>query len=331
MIKKLFELDKLKIKNYKYFLFYGANEGAKNEVLSKIIDDSKINKIIKFEEKKILENNSIFYDEISSRSFFENEKIIIINRATDKLLKVIESIFEKENDDLIVIIDSGVLEKKSKLRNLFETGKDLICVPFYADSLEILSKFTLNFLKEKKINISQSNINILVNRCNGDRGILKNELNKIEFFALNKKNITTENILKLTNLTENYTVLELVNYCLAKDKRKTTNILNENNFSNEDCIIITRTFLNKSKNILKLAKEFEKNKNIDLTISSAKPPIFWKDKEITKKQIFSWKPKKIQNLIYKISQVELEIKKNLNNPINTISDFILEQSSLTNN
>ena len=84
---------------------------------------------------------------------------------------------------------------------------------------------------------------------------------------------------------------ELIDNCLSKNKKKTINILNENNFSNEDCILIIRIFLNKLKKILKLSNEFKKNKNIDLTISSAKPPIFWKDKEITKQQIFVWKPK----------------------------------------
>ena len=109
------------------------------------------------------------------------------------------------------------------------------------------------------------------------------------------------------------------------------NILNENNFNNEDCILITRTFLNKSKKILKLSKEFKKNKNIELTISSAKPPIFWKDKEITKQQIYKMETKNIKKLIYKLNEIELNIKKNINNSIHLITNFILEQSSTKTN
>ena len=119
----------------------------------------------------------------------------------------------------------------------------------------------------------------------------------------------------------------MIDNCLAKNSKKTINILNENNFNNEDCILITRVFLNKAKKILILAKEFEKNNNIDLTISSAKPPIFWKDKEITKQQIYMWKTKKIKNLIYKINEIEFHLKKNLGNSVNLITDFLLEQSS----
>ena len=158
-----------------------------------------------------------------------------------------------------------------------------------------------------------------------------NELNKIYYFSKNGKKVSTENILKLTNLTENYSISELVDSCLAKNKKKTISILNENNFNSEDCILITRTFLNKSKRILKLAQEYSIKKNIDTVISSARPPIFWKDKEITKQQIFEWSPKKIKILIYKLNELELLVKKNTNNAINLITDFILLQSSIKAN
>ena len=157
-------------------------------------------------------------------------------------------------------------------------------------------------------------------------------MKKIEVYSLNKKQISSQEIAILTNLIENHDISELVNFCLAKNKRKTVNILNENNFSNEDCIIIARTFLSKSKKVLLLSSEYEKNNNIELTISSAKPPIFWKDKEITKEQISQWEPKKLKKLIYKLHEIELLIKKNINNSINIVTNFILEQVySNTNN
>ena len=95
--------------------------------------------------------------------------------------------------------------------------------------------------------------------------------------------------------------------------------------------MITRSFIIKAKRLLNLSSTFEINKNIDLTISSAKPPIFWKEKEITIQQILKWKPKNIKNLIYALSETELQIKKNINNSINLITDFILLQSSSTTN
>ena len=166
---------------------------------------------------------------------------------------------------------------------------------------------------------------MIVNKCSGDREILINELHKIEYFTKNGKKINSENISKLINLNENHSVSELIDNCLAKNEKKIISILNENNFSNEDCIAITRSFIVKAKKLLALSKTFETNKNIDLTISSAKPPIFWKEKEITKQQIYKWKPKNIKQLIYELGGIELQIKKNINNSINVITDFILGQ------
>ena len=330
MIIKSFEINKINFDQNKLVLFYGKNEGFKNEATNNLIKEK--DEVTKYEEKEVLENINDFIESILSKSLFESEKIIIIKRVTDKILKIIDEIDSKNIEDIKIILNADNLEKKSKLRSLFEKDKKYICVPFYPDTEQTLSKLTFNFLKKKNISISQSNINLIVNKCNGDRETLLNELNKIEYFSKNGKKITAENIAKLTNLIENHGISELIDNCLAKNKKKIVNILNENNFNNEDCILITRTFLNKAKKILKLSSEFQNNKNIDLTISSAKPPIFWKDKEITKQQIYKWTPENIKQLIYKLSEIELLIKKNINNSINLITDFILYQaSSNTNN
>ena len=329
MIIKSFEATKIELDKNKFVLLYGKNNGFKTEVTNNLLKD-KI-EIKKYEEKEILENTNIFLENIFSKSLFEDEKIIIIKRVTDKILKVIEEIEEKNIEDVKIIINADILEKKSKLRSFFEKSKEHVCVAFYPDTNQVLSKLTYNFFNQRKISISPANINLIVNKCNGDRETLFNELDKIEYFSKNGKKITEESIIKLTNLIENHSISDLVDNCLAKNKKKIINILNENNFGNEDCIMITRSFLLKSKKILKLSSEFKSNKNIDLTISSAKPSIFWKDKEITKQQIYKWTPGNIKKLIYKLNEIELLLKKNINNSINLITDFILDQSSSNTN
>ena len=329
MILKSYEINKINQNINHFILFYGKNVGLKNEALNILVKNKK--NISNYEEKEILDNENVFIENILSKSLFEKEKIIVIKRATDKILKVIEILHSKNLDDIKIIINSENLEKKSKLRSFFEKNKTLVCVPFYPDNDQTLIKLAYNFLRDKKISISSSNINLIVNKCSGDRETLINEIKKIEYFSKNGKKINSENISKLINLNENHSISELVDNCLAKNKKKIINILNENNFSNEDCIIITRSFLVKAKKLLILSKTFETNKNIDLTISTAKPPIFWKEKEVTKQQIYKWKPKHIKKLIYKLSETELQIKKNINNSINLITDFILNQSSAETN
>jgi DNA polymerase III subunit delta len=329
MIIKSYEINKINLHLNKFILLHGKNEGLKNETIQILIKEK--NEIINYDEKEILDKQDNFVEDILTKSLFENEKIIIIKRASDKILKVIEEIYNKDIDDLIIIINADNLDKKSKLRYLFEKDKNYICVAFYPDTQQTLIKLTYNFLKEKNISISPANTNLIIDKCNGDREALINELKKLEYFSKNGKKITSENIAKLTNLIENHSISELVDNCLAKNKKKIINILNENNFTNDDCIMITRSFIIKAKKLLALSKTFETNKNMDLTISSAKPPIFWKEKDITKQQIYKWSPKKIKQLIYALSETELQIKKNLNNSINLITDFILSQSSTETN
>jgi len=324
MIIKSFEINKINLDSNNLFLLYGKNEGFKNEVTKNILKSR--NNILYYEEKEILENEDNFVENLLTKSLFDDEKIIIIKRATDKILKVLEEITEKNIKDIKIILDADVLEKKSKLRSFFEKDKKLVCVPFYPDNDQTISKLAYNFLNNKKISLSPSNINLIVSKCSGDREALVNELQKIEYFGKNGKKINNENISKLINLSENHSISELIDNCLAQNKKKIISILNENNFSNEDCIMIIRSFIMKAKKLLILSKTFETNKNIDLTISSAKPPIFWKEKEITKQQIQKWKPKNIKNLIYALSETELQVKKNINNSINLITDFIISQS-----
>ena len=324
MIVKSLEINKIKdIKNF--FLFYGKNEGHKNQIIKFLLKESE--EIFKYDEKEIIENSNKFVEDILTKSLFEQKKIIIIKRASDKIFPLIEKLDNNKLEDLTVIIMADMLEKKSKLRSFFEKHKKFISVAYYPDNDQILSKIALNFLRENKIQLSPLNINLIVSKCNGDRENLFNELKKIENYSLGGKKLNKENISKLINLSENHGISTLVDSCLAKNRKKIINILNENNFSSEEGIQITRTFLNKSKRVLLLSENFNENKNIDLTIATARPPIFWKDKEITRQQILNWPPYKIKRLIYRLGELELQIKKNVNNSIILITDFLLDQSS----
>jgi len=328
MIKKNYEIEKLN-QNFNYFLFYGKNEGLKNETIIKL--NHKKKEILNYDEKEVLENQSFFIEKVLSKSLFDEDKIIVIKRATDKIVKLIDELNTRNIEETIIIIIADNLDKKSKLRLLFEKDNRMVCVPFYPDNEQVLSKLAYNFLQDRKISMSPSNINMIINKCGGERETLINELQKIEYFSKNGKKINTEIISKLINLNENHSISELIDNCLAKNKKKIISILNENNFSNDDCVMITRSFLIKAKKLLALSTAFETNKNIELTISSAKPPIFWKEKEITKQQIYKWESKNIKQLIYALGETELQIKKNINNSINLITDFILFQSSSATN
>ena len=328
MIIKSYETNKIDLILSKIILFYGQNQGAKEEEINKILKAHKDKNLSKYDEKEILDNIEVFFENILSESLFENEKIILINRASDKIVGIIEELIEKKISKISILINSNILEKRSKLRSIFEKNGKLICVPFYPDTIETLSKLSYNYLRENKIILSQEHINLIVNRCNGDRGVLKNELEKIKFLSISKKKLSTEDILKISNLVENHEISELVDNCLAKNQKKIINIMSENNFNNEDCIIIVRIFLNKLKRLSNLIINYTNNKDLDKTIANAKPPIFWKDKQLVKAQINKWTYVQIKKLIFEINEIELQIKRNKLNPINVVSNFILDKSFL---
>ena len=331
MILKSFELNKLKLNNFNFYLFYGDNDGLKEEVIKNLFEINYLEKIHKYEEKEILDNTNYFFNSVLTKSFFDNEKLIIINRATDKIKMVVEELVEKNLEDIKFILNSKNLEKKSTLRKFFEKDKSIICVPFYEDNKQTLNSIISQFFRNKKISISQQLVNILIERSRGDRKNLKNELTKIENFSLNKKNINIKEVIKLTNLSDNYSASDLIDHSLAKNTRKTVNILSENNYSDEDNIIIIRTLISRLKRLVKIYELIDDKNTVDQAISSFKPPIFWKDKPLVIQQIKSWGKNELKGLIYKSNDIELLIKKNSNIANNILSNFIINNSKKTNN
>ena len=331
MIIKNFDLNKLNSSESNFYLFYGENEGHK-ERLEKILFLNRFQgSVERYEEKEVLNDKEAIISGFLNQSFFDKEKIIIISRVTDKILDFIKVVLDKNIHDIKIILKSGLLEKRSKLRIFFEKEKNIVCIPFYLDDLKTLSSLANAFFRDNKISISQETINLIIDKCNGDRKNLDKELQKILIYLNGKKKISNEQVNQLINLAENFSVSELVDSCLSNNFSKTIKILNENNYSSDDCMIILRTFLNKAKKVLQLRKNYEITKNIDETVTNFKPPIFWKDKEIVKKQVINWSIKKIEQLIISINEVELQIKKNSVNSINIVYDFIINTQRSSNN
>ena len=323
MILKNFELNKLDADKFNLLLLHGKNEGLQNDIIENYFLKNFIGQINKYDENNFINLTDVIISELLNRSLFEEKKIIIVSRVTDKLFKYVEELIEKEIRDTKIIFKAGLLEKKSKLRNLFEKNKKLISIPFYEDDSKVLTSLIVEFLNKNKIKLSRESINLLIERSSGDRQNVKIELEKILQYSFSNKKIDYEIVSKLTNLSENYSVNILVDSYLSKNKKSLFKILNENNYSNEDCILILRSILSKSKKLLNLIEKYNETQNLENVISTAKPPIFWKDKDNVKKQIVSWKIDELKNKIYEINDIETIIKINSKNSLNLLSNFIV--------
>ena len=329
MIQKSINLN-LAIK-YNYFLIYGENDGLKDEVIQlNFIKKYKVNTYRK-SEKEILANTEGFFGNIFTKSFFENEKLILITDVSDKIYELISEIIEKNPSDIKIVLVGGLLEKKSKIRKIFEKEKNLICTPCYKDNLLSISNLIKNFFYQRKITVSQEIINLLINQTNENRKNLKNELNKIDIYLNGKSKINILDIQNLVKSSENFDLNELIDACLLFNKKKTLSILNENVFNQEDNIRMIKIFLNKLKRLKNLIIQNKEFNNFEITINNFKPPIFWKDKDILNKQLKIYSLKEVNEIIKSLNEIELTMKKRPQITNQIINNFIIDKLGYTNN
>ena len=331
MIIKNFELKNNIKNNINYYLLYGSNTGLIEETIDKFLKPVFSKNIFVFEEADIIKDLNRFSEIVYNKSFFEEDKFIIINRATDKILSILEEITNDDLSDLKIVIKSNALEKKSKLRNFFEKNKKTIAVAFYEDNNQSLNNLISNFFREKKIAISKQIINYIIEKTKNNRIVLNNELKKIYLLHYNGKKIELDNIVKVLKSAENYSVSELVDQCLIKNKLKVNLIMNDNYFSSDENIIILKSFLSKLKRLKKIHEIENSSNNFELSINSFRPPIFWKDKEIIKKQLKMWSLDQIIELIKKVNNIEIVIKKNTSLSNHLINNFAIEIANFSNN
>ena len=327
MIIKPFSLSELKNNDFKFCLCYGENEGQKDEIISNFFLKGFKGEIIKYDEKQILENKESFYEVCLNESLFESKKIIIVLRVTSKLFEIIKDLIEKKVENKKIIFNAGILDKKSKIRNLFEKDKSLVCIPFYQDNNLSLFKIANDFFKKNNISISSENINLIVEQCAGDRRNLKNEMDKILNFSFKKNKVSQEEILKLINLYEDENYFELIDNCLTKNHNKVSKIINNSIFNKNDSIILIRSFISRLKRLIELKKLEKQLGNAKQTVDNFKPPIFWKDKAIVQKQIEIWSISKIYELFDEVNNLEISYKKNSEFSNNLVFDLIYNTSN----
>ena len=327
MIIKSYELDKKLQKKNQFLLLYGSNTALIEETINNKLKPIFSKNVTSYSETELLANKDDFIESLINQSFFETDRLIIINQVTDKIINAFKEIYNKRYDDLQIILKANNLEKKSKIRSFFEKEKDLIIVPFYEDTYQSLLFVAQNFFKENNIKISIQNINYIIEKTKLSRIALKNELEKIKNFSQNKKSVEFNDLLKLINSAENYAISEITDCCLNKNKKKTVNILNDHNSSFEDNILILKSFLYKLKRLKKLREELEnhKDQDQDQVIASYKPPIFWKDKIIIKQQLKNQSRLEINSLIKEINILEMTLKKNPQLSTQIMNNFILER------
>ncbi len=296
--------DDIKKINENIILFYGENIGLQNEFRDKIKEEKNID-IISFNQQEILNDTNVFFTEINNNSLFVDRKNFIVNMCNDKILEVLNQIKDLDNQKIFLFADA--LEKKSKLRGLFEKNKNYALIPCYSDNELSIRKIVIKKLKEFK-NLSNFNINIIVENSNLNRIKLNNEIEKIITYFQNK-NIVTEELLTLLNEKINENFNDLRDASLIGNKNKTNKLLAETIIEAEKNIFYLN-ILNQRLNTLNALINKDNSENLEKKINEYRPPIFWKDKPNLIAQAKKWNKIKVKNILNESYSLEKMIKSN---------------------
>ena len=330
MIVKSYELKKnrLSLLSNNFFLLYGENVGLKKDIKNFISNqikekDDKV-EVSSLYENEILDNKDDFFNLVYSGSLFAKKKIILVQESTDKIIEIIKDTHEKYSEDIYLIFFSGILDKKSKLRTFFEKEKKLICIPCYLDSEKDLSIIAQVELKKNNITLSRESINLLVEKSNSDRNNLRNEIEKIIAYSLNKEKIDIDEIQSLINFSGDYKSDILVNECLSGNTSQYKKIISELYVNTINQVLLLRILSNKIHRLLKIKELAAETSNLDNLINTCKPPIFWKEKPIVKKQLTIWSLNDLKKTISDINNTEILCKKNPQISNSIFFNFFLE-------
>ena len=332
MIYKSYILEKniYTAKDKDIFLIYGENEGLKKNLKDSILKEKKNEKsnISNFLEEEILKKPEILFDSILSKSLFAERKIFVLEKCSEKFLSTLNEILQYADNSFTLILIAGILDKKSKVRNICEKDKDVACIPCYKDNEQTLETIIKKELNAESIKYSNETVGYLISKASGDRNYLNSELEKIKLYCKDQKNISYEQIKKLLYTPEEESAELIINACLNNKINLIKNYLTNQNM-NINYILILRMLARKVEKLISLSK-LKKELSVDEIVKNAKPPIFWKDVPIVKKQLQNWKADDLKKVMYEINNTEIECKKSYENSVIIFLNF-LSNINKTNN
>ena len=323
MILKSYELERdiKKILNFKSILIYGENVGLKQSFKKKIINLYKNSDILNIYQEDFTKNKNILTNEINNISLFAKSKLIIVNHISNEILDSINQMLEGETTDQIVFI-GDMIDKKSKVRSLFEKNKKLGVIPCYQDNEITLKYLIQSELKDFK-NLNYNTVNLILKHSNLNRNTVLNNLEKIKTY-FDIKTINDNDLETLLDTDRNEIFENIRDAALDGNKNKLNDLLSNFAFSNESVYQYLNAINFRFQRVLQIHNQNLTN-NIDETINNIKPPIFWKDKPKFKQLAEKWRKSRLLEAIKYMNKLEMSLKKN-----SSIDQKTLLKNSITN-
>ena len=300
-------------------LFYGENIGLKDDFRRFIKHHNKNHEQVSLYQNDILKNPNLLTEQVLNTSLFSRKKIIIINDLSEKLKKQVIEITEKPQNDVKIFLFSENLDKKSLIRAHFEKEKNLAVIPCYQDNEKTLSIYLRNKLNGYQ-GISQDLVNMLIKNSGVDRKVLSQEIEKIKDLFITKK-IDYDKVNQLINNAYNIDFDNLRDCCFEGNKIELNKNLGQISIGTEKAYLYLGSLNSRVEKLIDLNKLLAEKNDIDLTIDTAKPRIFWKDKVNFKKQLKIWNSRKLEEAKKIIFQTEIVVKTKLN----SLSDVLIKK------
>tara|TARA_B110000285_G_C15126081_1_gene620349 strand:+ start:1801 stop:2805 length:1005 start_codon:yes stop_codon:yes gene_type:complete len=297
------------LNEYFMVLIYGVNDGIKDDIKFKIKDLNKNAEITNFFEEEIIKNRNILFETVVNESLFNEKKIIFIHSATDKILNEISECIVKKDKNVKIYVFAENLDKKSKLRNLFEKEKKLAVFACYEDTDTTLISYINSELNEH-VGLTGELINLIITNSSSNRKIIQSELIKIKNFFINKP-INKNQLEEILNLKNNTGFNEIRDNTLMGRISKINKLLSETDILNEDSFYCLNSLNYRILKLVDIQKIHDPKYSYEKTLDKVKPPVFWKDKSIYLEQLKKWDLKKLSIATLKIAEAEILMRKNI--------------------
>jgi DNA polymerase-3 subunit delta len=294
----------------KIILLYGENQDLINDlnqqIVCKFIEEKKISKSF-FEEDIIRNPENIINYYLNGSLFDDNKNISIIKNCSDKILEVINKIKNNINNN-VIILNSEILLKNSKLRQFGEYDKLAICIPCYQETKFDIKKFLAQQIQINNIQLSDNQSEMIMNSSSLKRSKIKEAMEKLTLYK-NSGKITDQIVEEICTDVDLKKNDEIIDILLSKNEKNINEFIsNMSNYEKNfiEIIIILRSFIIK---ILDIQKN-NKNLSIDERIERYKPPIFWKDKDRIKNILKIWSANNLEKFLSNLNIIETEFKRN---------------------
>ena len=296
------------LESYQATIIYGENEGIKSDIKNQLKKNNNDAEIINLFQDEMINNKNILFNHVSNTSLFGNKKIIFLHEQTDKVLDQIIEILKIPDKEIKIYLFSNILEKKSKLRSLFEKDKKLATVACYMDTDRTLINYISTKLKEYR-GVTPELINYIMLNSNLDRKVISSEISKIKLY-FSEKTIEIKKVKDLLNIKYSLDFNKIRDASFLGDKLMVNKLLSEINIQKEDSIFYVNSINSRTARLLEIKQINENMNNLEMTIDSFKTKIFWKDKPIYINQVNKWTKKKLRSIQKEVFNTELMIKKN---------------------